>query len=252
MSDPRLVLSLFSGAGLFDEAFRELGYCVVSAGDVLWGEFYDIHHFHPVPGVFAGVIGGSPCQLFTRLRHLNPLAGQKHGNLIPEFARCVMEAQPSWFVMENVPDAPAPETPGYELRNLVLNNRWLGEAQDRTRRFTFGTRDGRELDISPSLAAFECVEYRQAVTSSLRAVPVKLGGTGKVKRTYTEDGKRHGPSIGPRAEIQEMCHYQGLPDHWMDEMPFTEKGKRQMLGNGVPLPMGRAIARAVKAAMEAH
>ncbi|GAF72563.1 unnamed protein product, partial [marine sediment metagenome] len=34
------------------------------------------------------------------------------------------------------------------------------------------------------------------------------------------------------------------PD-FFDETPFTVHGKRRVLGNGVPLPMGRAIARAV-------
>jgi DNA (cytosine-5)-methyltransferase 1 len=246
--DQPLVLSLFPGIGLLDRAFEEEGFCVVRGPDLLWGG--DIRTFHPPAGRFEGVIGGPPCQLFTALRHLVPNAGKKYGNQIPEFARVVNEAQPGWFLMENVPDAPLPETPGYLLHSQILNNRWLGEVQNRTRRFTFGTRDGRRLDLSASLAILECPEYRQAVTSSLRAVQGRLGGTGKVKRTYTEDGKRHGPDRGPRAPIQEMCHYQGLPETWMDEMPFTATGKRQMLGNGVPLPTGRAIARAVKADMD--
>lgn len=246
MSDP-LVLSLFPGIGLLDMAFESEGFCVVRGPDLLWGG--DVRRFHVPAGRFDGVIGGPPCQLFTALRHLVPNAGKKHGNQIPEFARIVNEAQPAWFLMENVPDAPLPETLSFQLRSLVLNNRWLGEPQDRTRRFTFGTFDGRCLDVSSDLSVLESPEYRQAVTSSLRAVPVRIGGSGKVKRTYTEDGKRHGPDRGQRAPIQEMCRYQGLPETWMDEMPFTSTGKRQMLGNGVPLPMGRAIARAVKRAM---
>jgi DNA (cytosine-5)-methyltransferase 1 len=187
--------------------------------------------------------------LFTQLRYLNPLAGQKHGNLIPEFERVVAEAQPGWFVMENVPAAPETAVDGYVTRSLVLNNRWLGEPQDRTRRFCLGSRDGLRLDVSPDLAAFESMDYRQAVTRSLRAVPVKLGGSGKVKRTYTEDGKRHGPSVGAREKLGEMLALQGLPVDYLDEAPFTDSGKRLVIGNGVPLPMGRAIARAVRRAL---
>lgn len=182
------------------------------------------------------------------MRHLNPLAGQKHGNLIPEYERVVATAQPLWFVMENVPDAPEPVVPGYIVRSLVLNNRWLGEVQDRTRRFSFGTRDGLALRVE--LAVFESPDYRQAVTRSARAVPVKIGGSGKVKRTFTEEGKRRGPDCGPRASIRDMLRLQGMPEDWLDECPLTESGKRLVVGNAVPLPMGRAIARAVKRALQ--
>ncbi|KKL06519.1 hypothetical protein LCGC14_1152760, partial [marine sediment metagenome] len=32
------------------------------------------------------------------------------------------------------------------------------------------------------------------------------------------------------------------------EMPFTMRGKRSVIGNGVPMAMGRAIAQAVRRA----
>lgn len=241
-----LVLSIFPGADFLGHAFELEGYCVVRGPDVLWGG--RIQDFTPVSGPWAGVIGGPPCQVFSRMRHLNPLAGQKHGNLIPEYERVVATAQPLWFVMENVPDAPEPVVPGYIVRSLVLNNRWLGEVQDRTRRFSFGTRDGLALRVE--LAVFESPDYRQAVTRSARAVPVKIGGSGKVKRTFTEEGKRRGPDCGPRASIRDMLRLQGMPEDWLDECPLTESGKRLVVGNAVPLPMGRAIARAVKRALQ--
>lgn len=243
-----LVLSLFPGIGLLDHAFELEGFCVVRGPDVLWGG--DIRRFHPPADKFDGVIGGPPCQMFTQLRYLNPLAGQKHGNLIPEYERVVGEAQPAWFLMENVPAAPETIVDGYVVRALVLNNRWLGETQDRTRRFCFGSRNGRSLDVSADLSIFESPEYRQAVTRSMRAVPVKLGDSGKVKRTYTEDGKRHGPSVGAREKIGEMLRLQGLPADYLDEAPFTDSAKRLVVGNGVPIPMGRAIARAVRRTLD--
>lgn len=247
-----LVLSLFPGIGLLDMAFELEGFCVVRGPDVLWGG--DVKRFHPPAGVFEGVIGGPPCQLFTQLRYLNPLAGQKHGNLIPEFERVIHETHPKWFVMENVPAAPEPTLPtdcfyceATNLTSAILNNRWLGEEQDRTRRFTFGQRGHGKFWLE--VAVFESPLYRQAVTRSARAVPVKLGGSGKVKRTYTEDGKRRGPNVGPREAVGEMLRLQGLPEDYLDEAPFSESGKRLMVGNGVPLPMGRAIARAVLRAL---
>lgn len=246
-----LVLSLFPGIGMLDAAFEEEGFCVVRGPDLLWGG--DVRRFHPPAGKFDGVIGGPPCQLFSRLRFLVPNAGQKHGNMIPEFERVVFEARPAWFVMENVPDAPVPCVNGYwPVQTLILNNRWLGEIQDRTRRFSFGVRHDlppARLDVSTDLTLFEAPEYRQAVTSSLRAVPA-IGGSSKVKRTYSAEGKRHGPDRGPRAAFAEMCELQGLPADFLAEAPFTMSGKRQMVGNGVPLPTGRAIARAVRRALE--
>lgn len=61
-----LVLSLFPGIGLLDRAFEEEGFCVVRGPDLLWGG--DVRRFHPPAGLFAGIIGGPPCQAFSQLR----------------------------------------------------------------------------------------------------------------------------------------------------------------------------------------
>lgn len=135
-----LVLSLFPGIGLLDMAFEEAGFCVVHGPDVLWGG--DIRKFHPPAGRFDGVIGGPPCQAFSRLSHMVRHNGfePKFGNLIPEFERCVFEGQPAWFLMEEVPDAPVPVVKGFGVHSFLLNNRQLGEAQNRVRRISFGHR----------------------------------------------------------------------------------------------------------------
>ena len=138
-----LVLSLFPGIGLLDMAFEEEGFCVVRGPDLLWGG--DVRRFHPPAGRFDGIIGGPPCQIFSRLRFVNPKAGQKHGNMIPEFERCVVGAQPEWFVMENVEGAPEPQVAGYEVRSTMIRDYWVGGVTDRKRRFSFGTLDGRRL-----------------------------------------------------------------------------------------------------------
>ncbi len=206
MTEP-LVLSLFPGIGLLDMAFGFEGFCVVRGPDVLWGG--DIRSFHPPAGKFAGVIGGPPCQIFSALKRLNPAAGEKFGNLIPEFERCVKECQPEWFLMENVPAAPKPVVAGYIVKPLLFNNRWLGEDQERTRLFSFGTASG--VPLLPEIPVFESPRYLQAVTGSVRSVPVKIGGSGKIKRTYTGDGKRHGPNNGNRMTIGDMLASQGMP-----------------------------------------
>jgi DNA (cytosine-5)-methyltransferase 1 len=242
----QLVLSLFPGIGLLDHAFEEAGFCIVRGPDVLWGG--DIRRFHPPAGKFDGVIGGPPCQCFSALKRLNPKAGERFGNLIPEFERCVKEATPQWFLMENVPQAPVPVVEGYSVRNFVINNRQFGEAQERTRRWAWGTPDN--VPLLPEVRVFDSFEYVQAVTSSSQNVPVKRGGSGKVKRTYTADGKRHGPNDGVRTPIATMLALQGFPETLLDDAPFTDSGKRKAIGNGVPLAMGRALARAVREAVE--
>ncbi len=225
-------------------AFEEEGFCIVRGPDLLWGG--DIRRFHPPVGRFDGVIGGPPCQVFSILRNLNPRCGEKHGNLIPEFERVVGEAQPAWFVMENVSAAPLPTVAGYEIEPVSLRDVWVGGTTNRERRFTFGgtaRRASRLIEVvplhtmNPTPAVLACASVR---------VPVRIGGSGKEKRTWRpREGHRENGSSGFVRAIRD----QGLPTDF-DLPGFTVSEKLRAVGNGVPLPMGRAIARAVKAALE--
>jgi DNA (cytosine-5)-methyltransferase 1 len=246
-----LILSIFPGVDLLGRALEEEWpeACVVRGPDLLWGG--DIRSFHPPSGVWDGCIGGPPCQAFSRLRHIIRANGHepRHGNLIPEFERVVEEARPTWFLMENVPAAPVPSVPGYVVREYLLDNRWLGESQQRRRRFSFGTRDGRPLAIET--VALENIEWVPAVVGDARAIPVALGGTGKPKRVAVRSGYAGGPlpATGRIRTFEEMCELQGLPSDFLKDAPFTSAGKRYAVANGVPLPMGRAVARAVRRAL---
>lgn len=226
MSAP-LVLSLFPGIGLLDMAFELEGFCVVRGPDVLWGG--DVRRFHPPSGVFDGVIGGPPCQVFSELAKLQRWAGRepRFGNLIPEFERCVREAHPMWFLMENVEGAPLPTIVSYEVHDQIFDNRWLGEVQRRRRRLNFGVyaiRHPLHLDV----AIFEAPECKSAVTASHGQIT---------------------PDRFARYSLTEAVELQGLPEGFLDDAPFTQRAKLKAVANGVPLPMGRAIARAVKRAM---
>lgn len=234
-----LVLSLFPGIGLLDRAFEEEGFCVVRGPDLLWGG--DVRTFHPPAGRFDGVIGGPPCQAHSRMAHIARARGfQVKPDMIPEFVRCVLEAQPAWWVMENVQSAPVPAIDGYQVHAQFLNTRWLGEEQNRLRRFSFGTRDGRRLVIETM--ALEPFEYEPAVLAGAgRAVHVKRGGSGSVKATWKVE-RNHRP-------LADALRLQGLPPDFLEDAPFTAAGKQLVIGNGVPLPMGRAVARAVRRAL---
>lgn len=241
-----LVLSLFPGIGLLDMAFEEAGFCVVRGPDLLWGG--DVKRFHPPVGRFDGVIGGPPCQAFSEMVHL---VRWRYGdervaeNLIPEFERCVLEAQPRWLLMENVPAAPGPAIEGYSVTSMLLNNRWVGGVQQRDRRFSFGVRDERPIDLARyiEIDLFEPIEWAPAVIASRGQQSVRMGSANTPKK-----------NIRPRKPsgeyLKDSIRLQGLPDGFLDKAPFTSEMKQKVIGNGVPLPMGRAIAKAVRDALE--
>lgn len=101
---------------------------------------------------------------------------------------------------------------------------------------------------------------KSAVLADAREVPVAIGGSGKAKlRTLavaSDDtrGKRDRANgwggHGERRTLAEMLRLQGLPEDLLDEQPFTQKAARRMVANGVPLPLGRAVAKAVRRYLE--
>ena len=50
----QLVLSLFTGIGLLDKAFKENGFCVVSSGDLITGQ--DVRDFIGVKNKFDEMV----------------------------------------------------------------------------------------------------------------------------------------------------------------------------------------------------
>lgn len=254
----QLVLSVFPGIGLLDMAFEEEGFCVVRGPDLLWGG--DIKRFHPPAGKFEGVIGGPPCQAFSPLQRLvqhNRAKARANGdtrtykeaeNLIPEFERVVDEARPEWFLMENVPTAPTAGSPLHFIAGRVINNRWFGAAQNRERRFTFGALEELqtarwERALAEQLVLLESAEYAPAVCASGSTwQPARIGGSGKPKR-----GRVYGCKSA--AYTSAATKLQGLPEGFLEDSPFTVRERLRVIGNGVPLPMGRAVARAVKRAI---
>ncbi len=241
----QLVLSLFPGIGLLDMAFEQEGFCVVRGPDLLWGG--DIHEFHPPAGKFDGVIGGPPCQAFSRLRHFVEHNGLKVAdNLIPEFERVVRVAWPSWFLMENVPEAPKPKiSNSYECRSELVRDVWCGGETARKRRFTFGslaTAKGFQIE---TLALYR-TDPQPTVTASGGTPP---GWTPTERHIATRKGKA-ATGYKTEAYLTVARRDQGLPADFLADAPFTVAGKIKMVGNGVPLPMGRAVARAVKKAIE--
>lgn len=227
-----LVLSLFPGIGLLDRAFKEEGFCVVRGPDLLWGG--DIRRFHAPPFYFEGVVGGPPCQRFSGLGNVNRARWGDDSvmpDMIPDFCRVVAEAKPEWFLMENVPGAYEPSVGGYTVRSILLDNRWCGGEQRRRRRFSFGhTQPHVVEDFHVPGEALEPFNETPTVVSTGQA-----------------DWK--GSAERNRATVAYMLEQQGLPPDTFDHSPFTVTELRRAIANGVPLPMGRAVAAAVSEAL---
>ena len=201
-----LVLSMFPGIDLLGRGFEAEGYNIVRGPDSLWGQ--DVRDYTPPCHVFEGIVGGPLCQKFSTANRTNRDvdAGLE---LVREFARCIVAAQPLWFVMENVPGVPDLEIPGYRVQRFNLNALECGLKQNRIRVFQFGCRDRSVLVIPRSK------------NSAVESQPACLA-----TEAY-RSGARQWP---------DFCELQGLPRDFV--LPgWSKAAKYRAVGNGVPIPM---------------
>jgi DNA (cytosine-5)-methyltransferase 1 len=202
----KVIISNWPGIGLLDMAFEESGFCVVRGPDKLWGG--DVRRFHIPPGVFWGMIGGPPCQEFSGLFRGEPTG---YGlEMLAEYVRLVEEGQPEWFLMENVARVPDIEVAGYVTQRFDINQGWYCDVS-RLRHIQFGSKSGRLLNVT-----------RRRVTEG--AEPAALASDSR--------------------GFDEVKRLQGLPADF-DLPPFKVVEKVRAVGNGVPLPMGRALVAAL-------
>lgn len=208
-----LVLSTFTGFGLLDKGFEQNGFITVSAGDIIWGR--DIRHFKGIENKFEGVIGGTPCQDFSKARRIPPSG--KGLEMIAEFTRIVQECKPLFFLLENVPSVPDISVQGYKIQRFDLNTNEVGSPQNRLRHFQYGYRIGTHLSIK-----------RDPKTKN-------------VTRCVTASDTSR--------KFSEVCFLQGL-----NEIPiledFTLKGKYKLIGNGVNINVASRVASAIKEAIK--
>lgn len=196
------ILSIFPGIDLLGQAFEQAGFCVVRGPDIITGG--DIVDFHVPANVFAGVIGGPPCQDFSMLNRKPTEYG--HG-MLDEFSRIVDEAKCDWYLFENVVTAPRFEIAGYSQQRFALDLAWFSDFS-RRRDFVFGSNTGHVLD-------------------PMTGVRGEIAGTcvtGSDERSFSA-----------------CCEIQGLPADF-DVPFFSLDGKKQAVANAVPLQMGRYVA----------
>ncbi|TDE15301.1 DNA cytosine methyltransferase [Dyadobacter psychrotolerans] len=216
MINSQLVLSLFSGIGLLDSGFESNGFCVVRAPEKILGG--DVRNFHCSKGFFTGIIGGPPCQDFSRLRRTEPTG--EGLELLGEFCRIVLESDCDWFLMENVPGVPSLEIDGYHIQRFDLSPLHVGHKQSRLRHFQFGSKTGLILNIKR----------------------MDFEGVAEPCVTATE-----GSRIGKRS-FQEFCELQGLPAGY--DLPELHKvAKYRAVGNGVHAAVSNEVSRAILEAL---
>lgn len=203
----KLILSLFPGIGLLDRAFEEAGLCVVRGPDLLWGG--RIQTFRPPPNVFFGLIGGPPCQDFSAARRVEESGYGRQ--MLQEFVRVVQQVQPWFWLLENVPRVPDVRIDGYHQQRFELDQGWY-ESVSKLRHFQYGAQTFDRLLCPPKLTKrADCVPG--ALASDFRSSSI-------------------------------VALLQGLPKDF-DLPGMTEQAKRTAIGNGVPLVLGRVLARLV-------
>ena len=242
----------------------------VSAADILAATGLDVGQLD----VFEG---SPPCTAFSRAGKgldgwggVSQHAGAKNvkvEELSFEFVRLLSGLMPRAFVVENVPAwgegvnaAYLYETrrrmkaAGYRTRTSIFNAYQFGVPQDRRRLIIVGTRDGlldppfpvpgvdryNLVDAVPGVTYVEHYEFRRAhLRSADRPMPtVMTAPRGEVR----VDGASRQLTI---AELKRVCSF---PDDFLIEGPIAKQWRR--LGNSVPPLMARAIATAVRDALD--
>lgn len=138
------ILSLCTSAGLWDRAWIEAGHEVVAGCEIMphkramyeafCGDRHLCHDIRDLPDLvrgqhFDGIIGGIPCQSFSKLRAIRDA---KFPNLTPEAQAALDACSWDWFVFENVAKL---DIPG--AAHTMLNAMHYGKPhQSRVRWFT--------------------------------------------------------------------------------------------------------------------
>lgn len=177
-------LSVCSGIEAVTLAWQPLGWHAVGFSEVdefpravlqyhypdipLYGDFTKIQGSEPELGAVDLLVGGTPCQSFSKgaranvsRKHIKKGLHDHRGSLAIEFIRLAKRANPRWIVWENVTGALSAnggrdfgailgemENCGYGWAYRVLDSQWFGTPQRRRRVFLVGCNKGMECAAS--------------------------------------------------------------------------------------------------------
>ena len=340
-------VSLYSGAGGFDLGFIQEGFRPTFANDINihaaetytkaldqygWSE---AHHEYVTGDISTDisklpsssprvVIGGPPCQGFSRAGLMDPL--DPRSRHVRHFIDSVGAMQPDAFVMENVKALAdshrwksvlnsartRARTYGYRTVLVILNAADFGVPQTRERMFLFGMKKSLPEGQSPrrGMAALKRISVRQALDETMSdrsdplrtpgsaaivlakrpvvrvspyagmlfngqgrplnleapalTIPASIGGnhTPIVDQSWLEDASRPNqvvefhrdvsdglrpavPSNWRRISVREAAALQGFPEDYPWAGPVNSTFRQ--IGNAVPPPLAREVARRVAA-----
>ncbi len=176
------VVGLFSGCGGLDLGFKQAGYDIIWANDILADacETYRLnicdHIVHEdvtkldlntIPHADV-IIGGPPCQGFSGIGKRDP--NDNRSALVYKYLEVVSHIQPNVFLFENVMGIKSSKTPdgtkvidhliqafesiGYKINVHTLNAADYGVPQRRKRVFIVGNKIGKEI-TAPKQTHFE-------------------------------------------------------------------------------------------------
>ncbi|MCE7066680.1 DNA cytosine methyltransferase [Dyadobacter sp. CY326] len=340
------LLSFFSGGGFLDMGFEMAGFETVFSNelDQDFAKFYSegmsswsgknrkITIVGDIAGIPKeslpinmkrpfGIIGGPPCQDFSIRGHKTGFDGLR-GTLTYHFYEKIMDLQPTFFLMENVPGLVMLKKTKEAFKEILelfeedyfismskLNSLHFGSPQFRERLFIFGIRrslmskrQGSNVSFTWPKPLFPRAEKmynwgepefkktdlamlmedppKKLCVSSILIEGIKMNeipngqeyfnfksfekvGSILEGDTYRPSFKRlHRNKYSPtacygnnevhvhpvehrRISVRESLRIQGLPDSYILETKGNLTKKFKMIGNGVPVPLARAVADSI-------
>lgn len=345
------IISFFSGGGFLDMGFEQAGFRTVFSNELdedfssfykegmgSWaGEDREISYIGDIKNVKKsdissnvfretfGIIGGPPCQDFSVRGTRAGFEGLR-GTLTYSFYEKIIDFEPSFFVMENVPGLIELQKSrkvfneilklfkeNYVIKVVKLNALHYGVPQHRERIFVIGLEknilaqasnyycNGSWMNITAPIYPKAETKYRwgepsfkkDLINTQLPTPPFNLC-VGSIiisedksnhipnakeffniqnlkKISNIEEGDTYRPSfkrlhrnkysptscygnnevhlnpiLNRRLSVREALRIQSVPDSYVLKTPGKLSKKFKMIGNGVPVPLSKAIADSIK------
>lgn len=230
------------------------------------------------------IIGGPPCQDFSSAGLRNEDNGR--GNLTLSYAGIVSRLKPEWFVMENVATITKTnklvgakeifKEAGYGLTQIILNAAYCGVPQKRKRFFLIGKLGADDDFLHPYITSQ--LSSKEMTVKDYFGDAIDFQYYYRHPRSYARRGVFSVDEPSPTIRGVNRPIPAGYPIHHNDPVdslegirPLTTKersmiqtfpetfkfvgGKseiEQMIGNAVPVNLGKFVASAIQLYIEEH